>query len=77
MSYNPDILPLAGGALIMGILCIVLRARVSKSASAVYKGTLLERLVLSQEKSEKWMIIVGVVVIALSIGIVISGFFIS
>lgn len=61
----------------MGVLCIVLRARVSKSASAVYKGTLLERLVLSQEKSKKWMIIVGVVVIALSLGIVISGFFIS
>ena len=77
MSYNPDILPVAAAFLLMGVFCIALRARVSKSASALYKGTLLERLVLSQEKSEKWMIVVGVVAIAVSLGIVISGFFIS
>ncbi len=76
MTYNPEILPLAGGVLLAGIICIVLRARFAKSSNAIYGSAGIDKLVFKQAKMEKGMVIAGIALIVLAIGVAISGFFI-
>lgn len=75
--YEYEILPLAIGAFLIGVACIVFRKKTAKGSNAMYDAIGARRLVFKESSLNAGMVVAGCFLMLLSIGIAISGFFLG